>query len=136
MERRALLGLAVLATAAANAAPDAARASSGGGGAASADTYFRLPIVTASILHADGRRGVLSIETGVDTPDATLRARVQQSAPRLRAAYNTAAQTFANGLRPGMPPDIDRLAAALQAATDAALGRPGARLLLGTVMAV
>jgi hypothetical protein len=131
MERRALLGLAVVAT----AASTSARASSGGA-AASASTYFALPVVTASILQANGRRGVLTIETGVDVPDAALRSRAQQSAPRLRAAYNTAAQRFANGLRPGVVPDIDQLSAALQAATNATLGRPGARLLLGTVMAV
>ncbi|WP_284876492.1 Tat pathway signal protein [Brevundimonas sp. MEB006b] len=131
MERRALLGLAVVAT----AASTSARASSGGA-APSADTYIRLPVITASILQANGRRGVLTIETGVDVPDATLRTRAQQSAPRLRAAYNTAAQRFANGLRPGVVPDIDQLSAQLQAATNATLGRPGARLLLGTVMAV
>jgi len=132
MERRALLGLAVVATAAASTS---ARASSGGA-AASASTYFALPVVTASILQANGRRGVLTIETGVDVPDAALRTRAQQSAPRLRAAYNTAAQRFANGLRPGVVHDIDQLSAALQAATNATLGRAGARLLLGTVMAV
>jgi len=131
MERRALLGLAVVAT----AASTSARASSGGA-APSADTYIRLPVITASILQANGRRGVLTIETGVDVPDAALRTRAQQSAPRLRAAYNTAAQRFANGLRPGVVPDIDQLSAQLQAATNATLGRPGARLLLGTVMAV
>lgn len=132
MERRALLGLAVAATAAASTS---ARASSEGA-AASASTYFALPVVTASILQATGRRGVLTIETGVDVPDAALRTRAQQSAPRLRAAYNNAAQRFANGLRPGVVPDIDQLSAQLQAATNATLGRPGARLLLGTVMAV
>ena len=131
MERRALLGLAVVAT----AASTSARASSGGA-APSADTYIRLPVITASILQANGRRGVLTIETGVDVPDANLRTRAQQSAPRLCAAYNTAAQRFANGLRPGVVPDIDQLSAQLQAATNATLGRPGARLLLGTVMAV
>ena len=133
MERRALLGLAVVATAAASTS---ARASSSGGAAPSADSYFRLPVITASILHASGRRGVLSIEIGVDVPDAALRTRAQQSAPRLRAAYNTVAQRFANGVRPGAVPDIDQLSAALQAATNATLGRPGARVLLGTVMAV
>ena len=43
---------------------------------------------------------------------------------------------LAAGLRPGMVPDIDQLASALQAAANSALGRPGARVLLGTVMAV
>ena len=135
MDRRALLGLAAVVTPA--LVPAVAKASPpSGGGSASADSYFRLPIVTASILHASGRRGVLSIETGLDVPDAALRTRAEQSAPRLRAAFSTVAQRFANGLRPGVVPDIDQLSAALQAATNATLGRPGARLLLGTVMAV
>ncbi|GLK48697.1 hypothetical protein GCM10017620_16700 [Brevundimonas intermedia] len=133
MERRALLGLALVATAAASTP---ARASSGGAAAPSADTYFRLPVITASILRADGRRGVFSVEAGVDVPDAALRTRAQQSAPRLRAAYNIAAQRFANGLRPGAVPNIDQLVAELQTATNATLGRPGARVLLGTVMAL
>lgn len=135
MDRRALLGLAAVALSPAVGAT-AARASSPGAGApASADSYFRLPIVTASLLFASGQRGVLSIETGLDVPDAALRARAQQSAPRLRAAFNTAAQRFAAGLRPGMAPNIDQLAGELQAAANAALGRSGARVLLGTVMA-
>jgi hypothetical protein len=132
MERRALLGLAVVATAAASTS---ARASSSAP-AASPDSYFRLPVITASILYPDGRRGVFSVEAGVDVPDAALRTRAQQSAPRLRAAYATAAQRFANGLRPGAVPNIDQLVAALQAATNATLGRAGAQVLLGTVMAL
>lgn len=136
MDRRALFGFAAVALSS-TAGATAARASSPGGAApVSADSYFRLPIVTASLLYPNGRRGVLSIETGLDVPDAALRARAQQSAPRLRAAFNTAAQRFAGGLRPGMAPNIDQLASELQAAANAALGRPGARVLLGTVMAV
>ncbi|WP_299175340.1 Tat pathway signal protein [uncultured Brevundimonas sp.] len=138
MERRALLGLAVVATAAAStsASTPARASSSGGAAAASPDSYFRLPVITASILYPDGRRGVFSVEAGVDVPDAALRTRAQQSAPRLRAAYATAAQRFANGLRPGAVPNIDQLVAALQAATNATLGRAGAQVLLGTVMAL
>ncbi|MBA4807228.1 Tat pathway signal protein [Brevundimonas sp.] len=138
MERRALLGLAVVATAAAStSASTPARASSSGGAAAvSPDSYFRLPVITASILHPDGRRGVFSVEAGVDVPDAALRTRAQQSTPRLRAAYTTAVQRFANGLRSGVVPNIDQLANDLQAATNTTLGRPGARILLGTVMAL
>lgn len=131
MDRRALLGLAAVAL-----STPAKASSPSGGGAASAESYFRLPIVTASLIYPNGRRGVLSIETGLDVPDAALRTRAQQSQPRVRAALNAAAQQFANGLRPGMAPNIDQLSAALQTAANTALGRPGARLLLGTVMAV
>ncbi len=123
MERRALLGLKPLKTA-------------GGGGGGGQATYVRFPTVTASITRTDGRRGVMTVETGVDVADAALRTRAEQSAPRLRAAYNTVVQRAAAALLPGYAPNIDRLAQELQAATDTTLGRTGARLLLGTVMVV
>jgi hypothetical protein len=45
-------------------------------------------------------------------------------------------QQAANGLLPGAPPDLERLIVQLQTATNQTLGRPGARVLLGTVMIV
>lgn len=135
MDRRALLGLAAPVIALAATAAGPARAS-GGGSTGSQETYVRLPMVTATILRPDGSRGVLSVETGVDVPDAALRTRAQQSLPRLRAAYNMAAQRAANGLRGGAAPDVAMLSRDLQAATNSVLGRAGATVLLGTVMAV
>ena len=78
----------------------------------------------------------MTVETGVDTPDGALRARVAQSQPRLRAAYAAVVQQAATALLPGAPPDVERLVAQLQAATDRTVGRTGARLLIGTVMVV
>ena len=130
MDRRALLGLAVAASAA--AAP--ARASSDK--SAPQASYLRLPTITANVRRHGGGRGVMTVETGVDTPDGALRARVAQSQPRLRAAYAAVVQQAANALLPGAPPDVERLVAQLQAATDRTVGRPGARLLIGTVMVV
>ena len=78
----------------------------------------------------------MTVETGLDTPDAALRTRVAQSQPRLRAAYAAVVRQAATGLLPGAPPDVERLVAQLQAATDRTLGRRGARLLIGTVMVV
>lgn len=130
MDRRALLGLAAVAA----ALP--ASASGAAGGSAPANSYLPLPTATATVLRRDGRRGVMTVETGVDAPDAALRARVQASQPRLNAAYAAVVQRTAAVLLPGAPPDIDALGRALQAATDTVLGRPGARVLLGTVMIV
>ena len=124
MNRRALLGL-----------KDTTR-KTGGGGAAAEPSYLRLPTITANVRRSGGGRGVMTVETGLDTPDAALRTRVAQSAPRLRAAYAGVVQQAANGLLPGAPPDLERLIAQLQAATDRTLGRAGARLLIGTVMVV
>ena len=96
--------------------------------------FIRFPTVTATILRSNGGRGVLTVETGIDVADAALRTRAEQSAPRLRAAYNTVVQQIASAMLPGAPPDVERMVSRLQAITDSTLGRPGAHLLLGTVM--
>jgi len=124
MDRRALLGLKT----------QPLRTSGGGGGAQ--PTYLRLPTITANVIRPGGRRGVMTVETGLDTPDAALRTRVAQSAPRLRAAYAAVVQQSASALLPGAPPDVERLVAQLQAATNTAMGRADARLLIGTVMVI
>ena len=124
MDRRALLGLKTQPL-----------RTSGGGGSPQA-SYLRLPTITANVTRSGGRRGVMTVETGIDTPDAALRTRVAQSAPRLRAAYAAVVQQSANALLPGTPPDLERLVAQLQAATNTVMGRAGARLLIGTVMVV
>jgi len=77
-----------------------------------------------------------AVEIGLDVADAALRTRATQSAPRLRAAYNTVVQRVASTTLPGMAPDVERLVAQLQAVTNATLGRAGARLLIGTVLVV
>lgn len=124
MDRRALIGLK----------RPAPRPVSGGGGGGDQASYFRLPTITATILRTDGRRGVMTVEVGLDVPDAALRTRAQQSGPRLGAAFNTTVAQSANVMRPGFPPDIEALVRSLQQATDRTLGRNGARLLIGTVM--
>lgn len=131
------LGLAAISLVAAAAGP--AKASGGGEGGeakASANSYVRFPTLTATILRPDGRRGVMTVETGVDVPDETLRLRAEQDAPRLRAAYNLVVQRFAAQMLPGAAPNVDRLSRELQVATTSTLRRSGATLLLGTVMVV
>ncbi|NBB52916.1 Tat pathway signal protein [Rhizobium sp. CRIBSB] len=130
MERRTLLGLGHSKT------PAPLETSGGGGGGSGDATFVRFPTVTGTVTRSDGRRGVMTVETGVDVTDAALRTRAQQSAPRLRAAYNAVVQRSAAMLLPGTPPDIERLARELQTVTDQTLGRAGARVLLGTVMVV
>jgi len=134
MDRRALLGLAALTATAATTAAAPALARNEGGGGGSTSSFIRFPTVTATILRSNGGRGVLTVETGIDVADAALRTRAEQSAPRLRAAYNTVVQQIASAMLPGAPPDVERMVAQLQAVTDSTLGRPGAHLLIGTVM--
>ena len=131
MNRRSLL---IVATDLA-AAPLGAQAAEGGE-SAPVGGFVPMTGLSASLPQVSGRRQILSIEYGVDVVEASLAPRVEQSRPRLHAAAIQAAQRAANGLRPGMAPDVDLLARELQSAIDSALGSRGAQVLLGTVMVV
>jgi hypothetical protein len=97
-------------------------------------TYVQFDTLTATIIKNDGRRGVLTVEAGVDVPNAGLRAKVNLELPRLRAAYVQVLQSYIWGLNPGSPPDPDYLSMMLQRQTDQVLGQPGAHLLLGAML--
>ena len=129
MKRRALLAAPLALAASPVLASDAGGGSATGG-------YVRYPTITATTIRSDGRRGVMTVETGVDAPDAALKLRAEQSQPRMRAVFNILVQREANTLLPGAVPNIERLALQLQSATNIILGQRGAKLLLGTVMIV
>jgi hypothetical protein len=130
MNRRLMLlaGL-VLAAPAVGRAQEKAQRKKGGG-----LSFIQFDTLNATVNRADGRRGVMTVETGVDVPDAGLRALAEASTPRLRAAYAEVLETYAAGLPPGAVPNADYLSREMQRQTDMVLGRPGARLLLGTIL--
>lgn len=128
MRRRRLLLLALLAVAGpALAAPEAKKK---GGGA----SYLQLPSVTATVLRANRQYGVLMVDVGIDTPDPALRRRVEQSVPLLRDAFVREMAIYAPSIAPGGAPNPDRLGDQLQKAVDRILGRPGAHVLLGSIL--
>ena len=133
MNRRQLIVLCALA-----ALPATARAGEGGKDKdkdkAGELSYIKLETLTAFTIKPNGRRGVMSVECGVDIPDPGLRARAQLLLPRLRAAFVDTVQIYAGGLPGGMPPDPDFLARNLQRSADEVLGRKGARVLMGAVL--
>jgi hypothetical protein len=98
------------------------------------ETYTAMATLTATIRHADGGRGVLSVQAGLDAPDPRLRAQADKLGPRLRDAYVRALGAYAAGLAPDASPNVDQIAQLLQRETDRVIGRPGARFLLGTVL--
>ena len=112
------------------ASPALAGAKKKGGG----ESFIQLPPSAVMVVRSDGGRGVLTVETGIDVKDIALHARADALVPRLRDAYVAAIQAQANGLAPGAPPHADRLSLALQRETDRVLGKPGARLLLGSII--
>ena len=130
MKRRALLAALILtfAAGAAVAEEKAVKKTTGG------ESFIPLGGMSATADKGGGRRGVLTVQCGLDIPDEKLRTLAQMSIPRLRAAYVQKLQIYAAGLAPAEPPDPDFISRELQRQTDAVLGRPGARFLLGSII--
>lgn len=126
--RRPLILLAVLSIAGAALAAPVEKKKGGG------DTFIQLHSLTATVLLADHRNGVLQVDVGIDVPDAGLRKRAEQSIPRLQDAFVREMSTFAPTMTPGGAPNPDMLSVQLQRAVDRVLGRPGARVLLGSML--
>lgn len=127
MQRRAALSL-LFSLGLAPTAGWAAEAHKKGGGTG----FAAFPTLTATLIRPNGSRGVLALEAGLDTKDEALKALVERNRPRLRDAWNTTLQRYGLELAPGSPPDLDELSRRLQADADRILGRPGAKLLLGS----
>jgi hypothetical protein len=99
-----------------------------------APSYFALDPINAVVLRRDGRRGVMTLETGIEAKDPKLMERAVASTPRLRAAFAQVLMIYAAGLRGGVPPDIDYVGRELQKACDQVLGKPGAKVLMGSAL--
>jgi hypothetical protein len=128
MNRRTLVAALCLAP---GLAPGSAWAA---GAAKTVNLYQRFPALAVGVALPGGRRGVMTVEAGVECEDVKLAERVAQLQPRLRDAWFTALQRSAAGLRPGAPPDADGIARTLQAETDRVLGRKGAAFLMGSIL--
>lgn len=136
MRRHRLLSLAltVALVATPTLAPSLALANEGKKEKKEAVTYFALAPINAVVLRRDGRRGVMTVETGLEIKDAKLMERAQASTPRLRAAFAQTLMVYAAGLRGGSPPDIDHISRELQKAADQVLGKPGSKVMLTSAM--
>ena len=97
-------------------------------------TYTTFDALTATIWRTNHTRGVLTVQGGLDIKDPALHARAAKSEPLLRDAYVRTLNVYAAALTPGAPPDVDQIGLRLQRATDQVLQKPGAKVLLGTVL--
>jgi hypothetical protein len=129
MNRRLLLALAMLCAALPTLAAAADDKKKAGG-----ESYLQINTLTAYTSRPGARRGVLTVDCGLDIPDANLRDRADLLLPRLRAAYVQVVQIYAGGLPSGAAPNPDFIARSLQRSTDGVLGRAGARVLMGSVV--
>jgi hypothetical protein len=135
MRRRDLFGLIALAALPGMLSATGAHASGEAKKRTGGENYVSFNTLTGTMNRGGGRRGILTVDCGLDVPDAKLREFANQSLPRLRAAYVQVVLTYAAGMTGGGPPNPDVIAQALQRQTDLVLGRPGAKLLIGAVVA-
>ncbi|OYX36375.1 MAG: hypothetical protein B7Y99_01100 [Caulobacterales bacterium 32-69-10] len=116
------------------AAPALAAAAGGEKKKGGGESFVPVQALTATMIRPNGRRGVLTVECGLDVADGALRSRAEASLPRLRDAYVRFLLTYATAVPSGQPPSPDIIATALQRATDLVLGKPGAKVLIGTIL--
>jgi flagellar basal body-associated protein FliL len=98
------------------------------------ESYIMLDPIYTTIVADNHAAGMLMIGAGLDVPNAALRDEVTRSLPVLRDAYIRNLMTFtANVVRTDTQPDVEMIADRLQAVTDRALKKKGAKILLAQV---
>lgn len=114
-----------------------ARSAEGGGKrTTSGASFVQFATINAPIASRYRFGGALVVESGLDIPDAKLRAQAQALRPRVQDALRAAVADFAQTrYRPGAAPNVAVMGQVMQAAVDKVLGQPGgAKLLLVSVM--
>ena len=97
-------------------------------------SYIMVDPIYTTIVADNHVAGMLMIGAGLDVPNAQLREEVNRSLPVLRDAYIRNLMTFtANVVRTDTAPDVEMIADRLQAVTDRALKRKGAKVLLAQI---
>jgi flagellar basal body-associated protein FliL len=97
-------------------------------------SYVMVDPIYTTIVTDNRASGMLMVGAGLDVPNDALRDEVNRSLPVLRDAYIRNLMTFtANMVRTDVQPDVGLIADRLQAVTDRALKRKGAKVLLGQV---
>jgi flagellar basal body-associated protein FliL len=91
--------------------------------------------IAVSIVQDDKVRGQFQVWLGMDVPDEALRARAEEIKPRLRDAWMSRLSQYASTtLRERRPANIEDVSRLLQSTADQTLGKPGSRVLLGSVI--
>jgi flagellar basal body-associated protein FliL len=97
-------------------------------------SYVMVDPIYTTIVTDNRASGMLMVGAGLDVPNDALRDEVNRSLPVLRDAYIRNLMTFTtNIVRTDTQPDVGLIAARLQAVTDRALRKKGAKVLLAQV---
>jgi flagellar basal body-associated protein FliL len=97
-------------------------------------SYVSLDPFYTTIVADHRAAGMLMVGIGLDVPNEAMHAEIDRSMPVLRDAYLRSLMAFtASSVRIDDQPDVTMIADRLQAVTDRALKRKGAKVLLGQV---
>ena len=97
-------------------------------------SYIMVDPIYSTIVADNRPAGMLMVGVGLDVPNEELHEEVTRSMPVLRDAYIRNLMTFtANVVRTDTQPDVGVIADRLQAVTDRALKKKGAKILLAQV---
>jgi flagellar basal body-associated protein FliL len=97
-------------------------------------SYIMVDPIYTTIVADNRAAGMLMVGAGIDVPDDTMREEVIRSLPVLRDAYIRNLMNFtANVVRTDTQPDVGAIADRLQAVTDRALKKKGAKILLAQI---
>ena len=95
------------------------------------ESFVAIDPMYATILEGSRPRGLLMVEFGLDVPDSALRAKVSHALPNLRDAYVRLLIAYgATAVRVFRQPNVEDIAARMQAVTDRVMGEPGAKVLM------
>lgn len=129
MIRRQFLTLIVAASLIAPAASASEPKKKGGG-----ESHTQFNTINVFTEASRRRHGTLSVDMGLYSDDAKLVEQIRLYQPRLQDAYVARLQAYAGSLNSSALVNADFIVMQLQTATDAILGRKGAKVLLGTVL--
>lgn len=94
-------------------------------------SWIAVEPIAVAILRQNRVDGMFLVEFGLDIEDAQLRARAEETLPRLRDAWlRNVSDLAVTRMRVGRQADLDVLTSRLQTTTDQMLGAPGAKILL------
>jgi flagellar basal body-associated protein FliL len=97
-------------------------------------SYIMVDPIYATIVAENRPAGMLMVGVGLDVPNEEMHAEVSRSMPVLRDAYIRNLMTFtANVVRTDAQPGVAMIADRLQAVTDRALKKKGAKILLAQI---
>jgi hypothetical protein len=129
MIRRQFLALIAVTGLIAPAASASEPKKKGGG-----EAYTQFKTINVFTEASRRRHGTLSVDMGLYSDDAKLVEQIKLYQPRLQDAYVARLQAYAGSLNSSALVDTDFITMQLQSATDAILGRKGAKVLLGTIL--